>query len=108
VRARGEPQVRWSPEFLADLARRTLLRYLAVAHAGRGRGPFEEEQPLERWRSAIERAVEARSALTRRLRETSSETAGLAHELASDVRAILVDVLVQDHPGARALLRAQG
>ena len=32
------PSIRWSAEFYEGLVRSALLRYLAVAHFGRGRG----------------------------------------------------------------------
>jgi len=62
VRSGAKPEVRWSGELLDDLRRRTVLRYLAVAHSGRGRGPFEEAEPLERWKDAVERAFAPREA----------------------------------------------
>ncbi|HVS17159.1 MAG TPA: DUF3482 domain-containing protein [Planctomycetota bacterium] len=55
VRGRGAPQVRWNDEFRSRLLRRTLLRYLTLAHFGRGRGPFAEGQPDARWSAAVER-----------------------------------------------------
>ena len=104
VRARGEPQVRWSAEFLAELARRTLLRYLALAHSGRGRGPFEEEQPLERWRSAVERALDAGSPLREALRSPPADSGSLEPLLRTRLRQALAEVLADAYPAARALL----
>lgn len=57
--ARGEESnaVRWSEQFLAGLVRSALLRYLAVAHFGRGRGEWEEgEHPLY-WKALVEPQV---------------------------------------------------
>lgn len=51
---KGErPAVSWSPAFLDRLAAQTLLRYLAVAHFGRGRGEFQHSAVSERWRLAV-------------------------------------------------------
>ena len=57
--ARGEETngVRWSEEFLAGLVRSALLRYLAVAHFGRGRGEWEEGEHPTSWRTAVEQQV---------------------------------------------------
>lgn len=51
--------VRWSAEFLAGLIRSALLRYLAVAHFGRGRGEWEEGEHPASWRDAVEQVVAA-------------------------------------------------
>ncbi len=58
--ARGEESnsVRWSDDFLAGLTRSALLRYLAVAHFGRGRGEWEEGEHPTHWQAAVEAAVE--------------------------------------------------
>ena len=42
VGGREEPSVTWAPQFLDQLSRQVLLRYLAVAHFGRGRGPYRD------------------------------------------------------------------
>lgn len=38
VRGKTEASLRWSDEFIAALVLAAVLRYLAVAHYGRGRG----------------------------------------------------------------------
>lgn len=58
------PAVQWSDEFLDALAGQYLLRYLAVAHHGRGSGDFADRERPERWQDAVTREVrDARSAL---------------------------------------------
>lgn len=47
------PAVGWSPPFLDELAEQLLLRYLAVAHFGRGRGAFQQEEAKGRWRDVV-------------------------------------------------------
>jgi len=48
------PEVRWSSDFLDALARSSVLRYLAVAHFGRGRGRYEESEAPGFWREEVE------------------------------------------------------
>ena len=46
VRGADVPSVSWSADFLDQLLRQAMLRYLSVAHFGRGRGRYRDlEQP---------------------------------------------------------------
>lgn len=60
VRNAEEPRITWSVEFLDVLFAQTALRYLAVAHFGRGRGEFREDTRPARWQGAVESAVRTR------------------------------------------------
>jgi len=53
-------RVRWSPSFLAQRPAAALLRYLAVAHYGRGRGDWVESEYPPHWRTLVESIVEKR------------------------------------------------
>lgn len=57
--ARGNESnlVRWTPEFLDGRVNAALLRYLAVAHYGRGRGDFVQTEMPAHWRQQVESAV---------------------------------------------------
>src|SRR5690606_21018674 len=44
IRGAEKGSVAWSPAFLNGLVRSALLRYLAVAHFGRGRGAYAESE----------------------------------------------------------------
>jgi hypothetical protein len=57
VRGGETNTVRWSEEFFTGLVQSALLRYLAVAHFGRGRGEWEEGEHPVAWRDAIAAAV---------------------------------------------------
>ena len=50
----GEPAAGWSPDFLLELVRQSLLRYLAVAHFGRGRGSFQEDALPPAWQLQVD------------------------------------------------------
>jgi hypothetical protein len=55
-----EGVVRWSPEFLAQRPGAALLRYLAVAHYGRGRGDWVEGEYPAHWRPLVESVIATR------------------------------------------------
>lgn len=59
IRGSGEPSVQWSETFLDGLVRSTLLRYLAVAHYGRGRGNYLEGEAPAFWQEEVKRSVAA-------------------------------------------------
>jgi hypothetical protein len=60
VRGPDQGQVGWSPEVLTRTADHFLLRYLAVAHFGRGRGAWREREVPGFWRQAVSEAVASR------------------------------------------------
>ncbi|MET0181072.1 MAG: DUF3482 domain-containing protein, partial [Novosphingobium sp.] len=57
VRGETGESVGWSAEFCDGLARSLLLRYLAVAHFGRGRGDYEESEHPAFWQDAVGEVV---------------------------------------------------
>jgi GTPase SAR1 family protein len=52
--------VRWSPEFLSRRLAAALMRYLAVAHFGRGRGDFVAGLAPAHWLQAVEEILSER------------------------------------------------
>ena len=54
--------VRWSREFLVARVGAALMRYLAVAHFGRGRGQFVSGVAPAHWQEAIQQALGSRRA----------------------------------------------
>jgi len=60
--ARGSQDgtVRWSAEFLESRLAAALMRYLAVAHFGRGRGDFVAGLAPAHWQEAVNEAVQLR------------------------------------------------
>ncbi len=74
---RQTPTVRFSDAFLRSLAASSVLRYLTIAHFGRGRGSFEEDPAPAFWRAAVDAAMErhagALDAVWAALREPTTE-----------------------------------
>ena len=56
---RSQPSVRFTHEFMRELLASSILRYLTIAHFGRGRGNFEEGEAPAFWRQEVESAVAA-------------------------------------------------
>jgi len=63
MRGSKENCVRWSDEFLNGLILAALLRYLAVAHYGRGRGEWSASEHPPFWRNAVAAVLDARRAM---------------------------------------------
>ena len=62
ARGRADAILRWDDAFLDGLVASALLRYLAVAHYGRGRGEWTESEYPAFWRDLVTRTVVARQA----------------------------------------------
>jgi hypothetical protein len=98
-------QVRWSDLFLDGLARSTLLRYLAVAHFGRGRGRYIEGEAPAVWRGEAEQALAGRAAELQHLWDVArnaaaADLAPVHDELSRLLGAAAVDLLGRLYPGA--------
>jgi hypothetical protein len=74
---RNQPVMRFADEFLAALLAGAVLRYLAVAHFGRGRGEFVESEAPSFWQAEVEQALASHRpqlpALWQQLREAPDE-----------------------------------
>jgi hypothetical protein len=98
VRGKTEASVRWSDEFVAALVPAAILRYLAVAHYGRGRGDFAASEYPPFWRDAVAAAVERHGGAASIVRMRGADGCD-ADVLAAALRAKLADI-------ARDVLRA--
>ena len=105
VRGRSEDVVRWGDAFLERLAVTSLLRYLAVAHYGRGRGDYRDGEYPPFWRPREESAVAARRGAFVEAwagREPGCDAAAVAAALAPLLRATARAVLAELYPAALA------
>lgn len=84
------PTVAWSPAFVNGLVRSALLRYLAVAHFGRGRGAWAEAEAPAFWKQEVARAFEARRPSFDALWENARDP-GNAAQAEVDLRTLLAD-----------------
>ena len=100
------PEVRWSADFLDALTRSSLLRYLAVAHFGRGRGRYVEGEAPAFWRDQVELQFDAQAGEFHALWNTSLEMASpdpLAPDLLAGLRQIAWVTLQHLYPDTVSL-----
>ncbi|MEM7586179.1 MAG: DUF3482 domain-containing protein [Acidobacteriota bacterium] len=101
------PAVTWTPPFLEGLVHQALLRYLAVAHFGRGRGEFQEREASQRWRDRVQAALHQHSKTGRQILEQMKEepvTGRSVEDLRQLLDTTLREILVEAYPRSRRLL----
>ncbi|MFN8602991.1 MAG: DUF3482 domain-containing protein [Candidatus Binatia bacterium] len=103
-----QPTVRWSQEFLRDLVQQAALRYLAVAHFGRGRGEWRELGNAQRWTQLVERTLAARADRLQSCVWAARDDSGFVTDadarFADLVRVLLREVLCTVYPQAVHIL----
>jgi hypothetical protein len=103
ARGQTDDTVRWDDVFLTRLASSSLLRYLAVAHYGRGRGDYQDGEYPTFWRTRVDAAVAARRdayAAVWALRGPSCDGERVAQALAPLLRETARDLLSGLYPAA--------
>jgi hypothetical protein len=96
-----QPEARWSGDFLNALVRSSVLRYLAVAHFGRGRGKYVEGEAPSFWRNEVEQQFGLHEAAFRALWDTalgSSSREKLIAELQAATAKMAVGILETLYP----------
>jgi hypothetical protein len=106
---RDRPTVQFADPFLRTLLVGSVLRYLAVAHFGRGRGNFVEGEAPPFWQAEVERSIAAHEAelapLWKAVR-AAPDAAAAAAQVAALLGRVMAETL--EHlfrvaaPGARA------
>lgn len=106
--ARGDDgdALRWSELFFTGLVRSALLRYLAVAHFGRGRGEWEEGEHPAFWQDAINETLEPRRAEIRAAWEAGKRACPdeVTARLSGLLESCAAGLLVRFYPQARTAL----
>ncbi|MEP7067928.1 MAG: DUF3482 domain-containing protein [Usitatibacter sp.] len=104
LQGQEDGRVRWTPELLAQQARAALLRYLAIAHYGRGRGDWSEGEAPSHWLALVDAEVRARQgalvAAGRMAADGEGEVALAAH-LEPELAAASSAILTRLYPEAR-------
>ena len=104
----GESGLQFQPAALDRLAREALLRYLAVAHHGRGRGDYMDVGDPAQWISDVDAQVTShRDALHAVWGTAAGGTRAMAPVVAGRIRPVLrrmlAEVLRRRFPGATVL-----
>lgn len=106
VRGGGPAWVGWSAEAMTPLVESALLRYLAVAHFGRGRGQWSEGEAPVHWRNVVTAALQPRQLAFQALWQSRSShfhNDGDCERMLDRVRPLLQatarDTLEQLYPG---------
>lgn len=105
VRGTTESTLRWSDDFVGELIPAAVLRYLAVAHYGRGRGQWSAGEHPPFWRDVVAAAVARRnrtSLLPWGERGGSCEPARVAPLIAEALAEITREVLDALYPAGRS------
>ena len=109
-----QPVVGWSVAFLEGLVRSAVLRYLAVAHFGRGRGKWVDGEASAWWKDEVASVVERqqprlRAAWALVARDGAAAEPALAQALRVVLGLASADVLERLYPGrVPAQLREAG
>ena len=93
--------VRWSPEFLTGRVAGAVLRYLAVAHFGRGRGDYVAGEYPQHWSAVVDAAISAQRPFLDRLwseAERGAPAAAFESRLRLHLETIVSDVLERLYP----------
>jgi len=104
----ADPRIAWSEAFLDRAARDALLRYLAIAHFGRGSGRYEERAAPDFWRPSVTAALAERSGECRKaweLAQSGESERGFDASLArltSLLESCASQVLREFYPGTCA------
>ncbi|MGZ8321395.1 MAG: DUF3482 domain-containing protein [Telluria sp.] len=99
---RNQTTMQFADEFLQSLLVTSVLRYLAVAHFGRGRGNFVESEAPPFWQAEVERAAAPYQDAGDGWQAVRSDAGGEAARARLDaaVTAITKDVLNHLYPGS--------
>jgi hypothetical protein len=109
ARGRSGSMLRWDDAFLQGLVGAALLRYLAVAHYGRGRGDWVETEYPPFWPPLVARIVESRQAAFTAIwaqRGAECSAAMLAPPLRTEMAAAAREILDTLYPGVLAGVKA--
>ncbi len=108
VRGGEGAQISWSPEVLQRSAEHLMLRYLAVAHFGRGRGQWREREAPNFWKRSVQETLNSRRVYFNGIWKEARKPQGDPRAGRADLLAMLCgcarDVLVEFYPDSGHLI----
>lgn len=105
VRGKDSSLLHWSDESLQRLFASALLRYLAVAHYGRGRGEWQQGEYPPHWKTLVEEELASRQTSLTSLwaqRGNPNETAVFEQALRTTLADTLLSLLQRLYPDAQS------
>lgn len=103
--------VNWSHEYLALLVRDSIIRYLAIAHFGRGRGQYvEDPESPSFWQEKVASAVSNNQTAFQeawnvaRGSHSTDDAVGASRKLTLLLENIVLDLLCSTYPEGKRLL----
>jgi hypothetical protein len=105
ARGKSGTTLRWDDAFLTGLVGSALLRYLAVAHYGRGRGDWSETEYPPFWTPLVAQIIEERRDRLTQLwakRQPTCDTERMASELREFLARATKEAVDRLYPGALA------
>ncbi len=109
LQGQEDGRVHWTNDFLAQQTRAALLRYLAVAHYGRGRGDWIEAEAPPHWAPVVDDEVRAREtelAEASRMAEAGAAPPAVAARLEHELTGAAVAILKRLYPESRQVLES--
>jgi hypothetical protein len=108
MRREDQSAVRWSPEFLHTHVRSALLRYLTIAHFGRGRGRYEQGESPPFWKTEADRILQSHQQAINALWK-SGRNAPDPNELVEEIVPLITratgELLIAFYPQSAPLVR---
>ncbi|WP_035627270.1 DUF3482 domain-containing protein [Herminiimonas sp. CN] len=105
------PTIHWSAEFYEGLVRSALLRYLAVAHFGRGRGDFAQSEHPTFWQKTVANIVSTHRTEIRSiwaLGKSADDIGRITQEIETVLTICAVRLLISLYPAAAAIFHPNG
>lgn len=105
------PSIRWSAELFEGLVRSGLLRYLAVAHFGRGRGDFTQSEHPSFWQQTVTNIVSTHRTEIQAiwaLGKSSDDIDRISQQIEAVLAICAADLLISLYPTAVAIFHPDG
>lgn len=104
------PSIQWSDEMYEGLVRSALLRYLAVAHFGRGRGDFAQSEHPTFWQKAVANIVSTHRIEIRAiwaLGKSADDIGRITQEIEAVLTTCAADLLTMLYPTSITLFHPE-
>ncbi len=111
LRRKSQTVIRWDPAFLQQQVSGALLRYLAVAHYGRGRGEWQQRIYPEFWQELARKTVADHAQALEQvweMRDAAADADAIAGALARLMDDMARAALATLYPGALERLQSDG